>query len=84
LCFIKSDFDESESNTALPELPKPDDKDSQLDLPEDMKLDDTEAEAGADEDAEDTPAGDIEGEFCTTFLDRSMCCFRGREASSTF
>jgi len=42
-------------------LPKPDDKESQLDLPEDLKLDD--AEVGADEDAENTAADDIEGDL---------------------
>ena len=61
LFCIKSEFDENESNTAPPELPKPDDKESQLDLPEDLKLDD--AEVGADEDAENTAADDIEGDL---------------------
>jgi len=61
LYFIKSEFDENESNTAPPELPKTDDKESKLDLPEDLKLDDTEPEAD-DNDAENTPADDIAGD----------------------
>ena len=60
LSCIKSQFDENESNTAPPELPKTDDKESQLDLSEDLKLDDT--EAGADDNVENTPADDIEGD----------------------
>ena len=66
LCCIKSEFDENESNTAPPELPKPDDKESQLDLPEDLNLDDT--DTGADDNAEDTAADDVEGDlymYCT-------------------
>jgi len=57
---VKSEFDENESDTMPPELPKLDDKESQLDLPEDLNLD------GAD-DAENTAADDLEGDFFYIF-----------------
>jgi len=57
--YLKSEFDEDESNSVPPQPPQPDHKESELELPDDLKLDD--AEAGADEDNGDTAADDVEG-----------------------